>query len=344
MVVLYEGYFRKTIGKIGIGMLCFLLLFQLFSIAVVVSSELLSMSAVSEVAGNVIFRLFYAVGYFLCFALPAALLRLLFRNSPSEALPSSGSLRLSRSLFPILFAGIFLIYSAAAVNALIFSSLREGIFPSAGAAAAEDTELLQPYEWILEWIVVAVVPGICEELLFRGTILSGTLVFGRSNAILISAFLFSMMHQNFEQIFYTFVAGIVLGLVYVRTKNIWNCILLHLLNNSLSVLEELLDQRLPESVSGLVLPALETVLAIVGVCSVLYLVFRFFGRKKDFSEGFFGKTLPQSDGYAAYKIPAGRCCRLFLAPSMVIFLVLSVIQMFLRIAEEVLLQYVGTLG
>ncbi len=336
----YEGYFRKTIGKIGISMLCFLLLFNIFSIAVVFLSEFLSLSGESGVTETVISQLFYAIGYFLCFALPAALLRLLLRNSASAVPAFSGAPRLSRSILPILFAGIFLIFSAATVNALFFSSLWDGFFPSAGAVA-EGAEPLRPYEWVLQWIVMAVVPGICEELLFRGAILSGCLPFGRSSAIFISAFLFSMMHQNFAQMFYTFVAGIVLGLVYVRTESLWNCILLHFLNNSVSVLEELLEQRLPETVAAWVLPVFETGLAVAGIVSVLYLVFRFFRRRKDFGEGFFEKSLPPSDGYAPYKIPAERIRKLFLAPSMVIFLVLAVIQTILRLAEEVLLQYGG---
>ena len=54
-------------------------------------------------------------------------------------------------------------------------------------------------------------------------------------AILVSALIFGVIHLNPAQIPYAFVLGLVLGWLYWRTSSLLPCILLHLVNNGLSV-------------------------------------------------------------------------------------------------------------
>ena len=89
-------------------------------------------------------------------------------------------------------------------------------------------------------LLLAVIPAICEEVAFRGYILTG-LGSGRStaSAVLVSAFLFGLMHaliSLFQQFFNATLLGIVLGLLAVRSGSLWPGIVLHVLNNSLAIL------------------------------------------------------------------------------------------------------------
>jgi hypothetical protein len=82
-----------------------------------------------------------------------------------------------------------------------------------------------------------VLPAICEELVFRGIILQGLASrFRPINAILLSAFAFSMMHMSPAQTVHQFILGIALGYVVLTTKSLWAGVLLHFLNNLWAVL------------------------------------------------------------------------------------------------------------
>lgn len=83
---------------------------------------------------------------------------------------------------------------------------------------------------ILLFTIVAVV----EETLFRGYILKNLMIsFNKHIALIVSSILFSLMHSfnpnvDLFSLFDLFLAGIVLGLSYIYTKNLWFPIAMHL--------------------------------------------------------------------------------------------------------------------
>jgi sodium transport system permease protein len=89
------------------------------------------------------------------------------------------------------------------------------------------------------FVVLALVPGICEEVAFRGFILSGLKRDYRvSSAILLSAFLFGFLHvllSLFQQLFNSTLLGIVLGLLAVRSRSLLPGIVFHVINNGLAL-------------------------------------------------------------------------------------------------------------
>ena len=88
-------------------------------------------------------------------------------------------------------------------------------------------------------LVFALLPAVCEELAFRGFILSGLERQHRTrSAILLSALMFGFLHvllSLFQQLFNATLLGIVLGLLAVRSRSILPGILFHLLNNAMGV-------------------------------------------------------------------------------------------------------------
>ena len=91
--------------------------------------------------------------------------------------------------------------------------------------------------WLLfvNIIFTAVLPGICEEIAHRGMILSSSQAFGSFKAILISSFLFGLLHLNIEQFFYATLIGIFLGYLTHATGSIYPAMIVHFMNNALSV-------------------------------------------------------------------------------------------------------------
>jgi sodium transport system permease protein len=102
-------------------------------------------------------------------------------------------------------------------------------------------------------ILMAVIPAVCEELAFRGFILSGLRRLGHpARAIVYSALLFGLTHSILQQQMVAVLLGLVLGLIAVRTESILPGIVFHVVHNSVG----LAASKLPEWVARW--PQLET--------------------------------------------------------------------------------------
>lgn len=103
-------------------------------------------------------------------------------------------------------------------------------------------------------INACIVAPIVEETLFRGIFTQALLRYDARFAVFASAMLFSMMHLNLVQGIPTFLLGLVLGYVFVKTKSVASCIILHLLNNLLAVVANFaqMSNELMVSVFGLI--------------------------------------------------------------------------------------------
>ena len=87
-------------------------------------------------------------------------------------------------------------------------------------------------------LIIAVVPAIGEELLFRGY-LQQKLGFWLNNkhiAIVLTAFLFSAIHLEFNGLIPRFILGVLLGYLFYWSSSLWMPILAHFLNNAQAVI------------------------------------------------------------------------------------------------------------
>jgi sodium transport system permease protein len=85
--------------------------------------------------------------------------------------------------------------------------------------------------------LLALVPAICEELAFRGFILSGLRHMGsRWGAIALSSLFFGITHGILQQSISATLVGMVLGYIAIQTGSLLPCIAFHLAYNSLSLL------------------------------------------------------------------------------------------------------------
>ncbi|MBY0358410.1 MAG: CPBP family intramembrane metalloprotease [Candidatus Obscuribacterales bacterium] len=95
---------------------------------------------------------------------------------------------------------------------------------------------LAPLVLTLSWqdiIIMSLVSGFCEEILFRGIMQKETNLFTASIA-------FGIFHdpslQQKTYVLSAMIAGLVLGMAYMKTGNLWTPIIAHILHNAISLL------------------------------------------------------------------------------------------------------------
>lgn len=96
--------------------------------------------------------------------------------------------------------------------------------------------------WWLPLLAFAVTPAVCEELAFRGFILSG-LQRARNPwvPIILSSVAFGVIHMIPQQVFNAMLVGIVIGLMAVKSRSLFPCIWFHFLFNGTQVLLQRVD-------------------------------------------------------------------------------------------------------
>jgi len=132
---------------------------------------------------------------------------------------------------------------AAVVLALalrpVMEALRQGVTRIYPVDQGQMRSLAEMFEGAEAWqlfLLLALVPAICEELAFRGFILSGLRRLGSKwRAICYSAVFFGLVHMILQQQLIAVLMGMVIGFIAVQSGSIFVCMLLHLLNNALAL-------------------------------------------------------------------------------------------------------------
>jgi membrane protease YdiL (CAAX protease family) len=92
--------------------------------------------------------------------------------------------------------------------------------------------------FIAAFVVIAVLPPIGEEFLFRNAVMKGLKKRGYVFAMIVSSILFSLMHASPEQLIHQFFVGMVLAFVMLVTGNLLAPMLIHFCNNFFALLLE----------------------------------------------------------------------------------------------------------
>lgn len=87
----------------------------------------------------------------------------------------------------------------------------------------------------LDYLAMAFIPSIIEEIAFRGFILGGFWEYGAKFAVIISSVLFAMSHTSLTSVIYSFLCGIILGCLYIKTNSLISCMTVHFLCNALTI-------------------------------------------------------------------------------------------------------------
>lgn len=129
---------------------------------------------------------------------------------------------------------IFLSYPIALYINAIFNIFLYIVF---GKVMSIDTVPLVDSEakYILNIFLICILPGICEESLFRGLFLRTSETKGVKESILYTAFLFSIFHLNIFIFPGIFFLGIIMGYLVIYTNSIIPSMVAHFFNNFIAI-------------------------------------------------------------------------------------------------------------
>ncbi|HNW20539.1 MAG TPA: CPBP family intramembrane metalloprotease [Bacteroidales bacterium] len=91
---------------------------------------------------------------------------------------------------------------------------------------------------LLNIVYVALVPAVGEELIFRGIIQKYLIKLTKHAwiGIILTGLIFSLFHLSWSTILAIWFFGIILGIVYYTTGNIWYSMFMHFINNLMATL------------------------------------------------------------------------------------------------------------
>lgn len=91
-------------------------------------------------------------------------------------------------------------------------------------------------------LLVALIGPVGEEVMFRGVLQQALAErIGQPVSILLTALLFTMFHVDVVMFAPLLVLGLILGILRAAFRSLWAPILFHVVNNSASVLLDLLS-------------------------------------------------------------------------------------------------------
>jgi hypothetical protein len=141
-------------------------------------------------------------------------------------------------------------------------------------------------------IMIAIIPAIGEELLFRGVLLRILRDWMKNIhvAIIVSALLFSFIHFQFYGFLPRFLMGVAFGYLLHWSGSLWVPIIAHFVNNGTAVVVAFLAARYLPQLDFNTFGSSDNVLIIIGSALVTVLILLFLWLKRERK-----KTTPASE-------------------------------------------------
>ncbi len=231
-------------------------------------------------------RLLNTVATAISFFLPALIVAKMSSTTPMKSLGFNQTFsfkQIGLVLF-ITFGGLFLSGSLAALNEIIpmsasFIKKARELEATYQAAMLSMATMKNFSDYFIALLVIGLTPAIFEEVLFRGSMQTILIGWCRNPwlGIVFTSIIFSAIHGSYFGFLPRIGLGIILGLVYYLSKNLWLSILMHFLNNAVVVTQIYYLTKMGKPIKEAMeesMPIWVGAIAIIG----LVIVFRLFNQ------------------------------------------------------------------
>ena len=124
-------------------------------------------------------------------------------------------------------------------------------------------------ELVVGILIIAVTPGICEEIMHRGFLLRAYEKRGSYKAVVIVSIFFGIFHFDITNFFGPVFLGLIIGYYVIRTNSIFAGMLAHFLNNSIAELMQYFwGEENTSDILTISLPELQQVI-IIGIAGLI---------------------------------------------------------------------------
>ncbi len=165
--------------------------------------------------------------YYFAFIIPTALALLTLREQKTDFSLLTPKIKNAKLIFSLTPLSLFLIFTLSYITAwIIFRTLGKTNPPETSGAPISDIFSL------------AFLPAILEETLFRYLPLKLIAPYSKKSAVIISSVFFALVHASIFSIPYAFVAGLIFIASDILAESVLPSVILHFLNNLLSILWE----------------------------------------------------------------------------------------------------------
>lgn len=217
---------RKLFSRVFLALFLYIVLSQICSIVIyMVAQMVLSPEKYAEFFASSIATVVVSCVSQYLIAFPVFLLTLIGTKKSQKAVKSSISVKELAFYFLI---GQSLMYIGNLVGTFLnnFFGALTGKVPENSIS-----EIITEIPIWLIFVMLVIIGPIVEELIFRKLMIDRLATYGDHMAVLFSAIAFGLMHANLYQFFYATLLGLLLGLVYTRTRNVKYTAILHIVTN-----------------------------------------------------------------------------------------------------------------
>lgn len=190
-------------------------------------------------------------------------------------LPLKTTLRLNKiNLRQIIYIALIMLFSypiAAFLNTIVITILN--LFGETVVSSVPIPDSGKKY--LLSLFVIGLSPGICEEIMFRGTIMRAYESMGKKKAIIYSSILFGIFHLNLQNLIGPIFLGFILATILYKTNSIYASMLGHGISNTIAMTLGYLTTRFQgteENVQGLEIPYMVQLLMALLWLSIIALI------------------------------------------------------------------------
>ncbi|MEO7531219.1 MAG: CPBP family intramembrane glutamic endopeptidase [Sediminibacterium sp.] len=265
-VINYSSQFAFLLGLMGVCIVLSAFLVEFIGMRVLHVSFMQVPEELNRPENVNLSRLLNTLASMLCFLLPALVLARIVSKRPFFQLGFQSAISAKQLLLVLVLTFTSILLSGALGELNEWIPLPAKLY--AEAKALEDkykaammsmATMRTGVDYLLALVVLAAAPAFFEEVLFRGGFQQVFVGWTKSKwaGIILTSILFSAIHFSYFGFLPRLALGIVLGLIFYYSKNIWLNIFLHFLNNALVVtqlyimsqkgkpVEKTMDEKIP---------------------------------------------------------------------------------------------------
>lgn len=166
---------------------------------------------------------------------------------------------------------LLVLLTIAVLPVMSFINLVSQLYAS-DVTSSTMTAITSNQPFFISLFTIAVIPAFLEESVYRGMFYQEYRKWNPRAAIILSAFMFGVLHGNLNQFTYAFFMGIVFALIIEATDSIVSSMIIHFIINGNSVLILTLAGRMNTESSDIIKQASsQAPRTLAGICSVYLL-------------------------------------------------------------------------